>query len=76
MNKISVRSSVGIVLSVLWLIYQFVKHYQQWMSTEYYFHLVDVVDAIIPLVIFWGLVWIIFGFMNKDNNTEDTEDDK
>ena len=72
MNKIRVRLRIGIMLSVLWLFFVGSEASIWDYGIDYYFMEVGV----LPLVIFWGLVWIISGFRNKDKNTEDIEDDK
>ena len=68
---------VGIVLSVLWLIFMSLN-LQLWKGGYYFREHTEnfIIEGIVPLVIFWGLAWIIFGFWNKNNNTEDNKQDK
>ena len=75
MNKTKGFLRIGIVLSVLWVIFQFVK-YELWQSFEFSHYLDDfILEAIIPLVIFWGLVWIAAGFRNIASNFSNEDED-
>jgi len=68
MNKTLGILSVGIVLSVLWLIGKAFEH-SMWESYGLRYNLDDfVAQGVLPLVIFWGLVWIVAGFRNIASN--------
>ena len=68
MNKISGILRLGIVLSVLWLIGKAFEH-SMWESYGLRYNLDDfVAQGVLPLVIFWGLVWIAAGFWNIASN--------
>jgi len=71
MNKTKGYLRIGIVLSVLWLIYQFVD------NTGIRKFDIDgfVVGGIVPLIIFWGLVWVIAGFRNITSNFSNEDED-
>ena len=70
MNIKKGATRTGVILSVLWVIYQFVKH-EQWISTEVYFRFDDfIIEGIVPLVIIWGLFWIVYGFTTEDNEQD------
>ncbi len=64
----------GIVLSVLWVFDSFVDD-----TGVRGFDMNDfVILGLVPVVIFWGLVWIVSGFRNivsgsrnEDNNNQD-----
>jgi len=68
MNKISGILRIGIVLSVLWLIGMAFEH-SMWESFGLRHNLDDfVAQGVLPLAIFWGLVWIAAGFRNIASN--------
>ena len=74
MNKTKGFLRIGIVLSVLWLFFLSLKYDIWYWGIEGDF----VAEGIAPLVIFWGLVWVIAGFRNivsgsrnEDNNNQD-----
>jgi len=71
MNKRNGFLRIGIVLSVLWVIYQFVD------NTSIRKFDIDgfVVGGIVPLVILWGLVWIAAGFRNITSNLSNEDED-
>ena len=76
MNKISGILRLGIVLSVLWLIGQSL-YLRLWERYGFKHNLDDfIAQGVLPLVIFWGLVWIISGFRNKDDKPEDNDEDE
>jgi len=77
MNKTKGFLRIGIVLSVLWLFVMAFEH-SMWQRGGILGNNLDdfVAQGVLPLVIFWGLVWAIAGFRNKDDETEDAEDDK
>ena len=69
MNKTLWILSVGIVLSVLWVLYSFFDD-----ACVRGFDMNDfVILGLLPVVIFWGLVfvWIVLGSENEDNNNQD-----
>ncbi len=70
MNKTLGILSVGIVLSVLWFIYQFVDKTVRSFDIDGF-----VVLGIVPLVILWGLVWIVAGFRNIASNFSNEDED-
>ena len=74
MNKTKGFLRIGIVMSVLWLIYLSLEHniWAYGIDREF------VAEGSVPLVVFWGLVWIVAGFRNiasgprnEDNNNQD-----
>jgi len=75
MNKTKGFLRIGIVLSVLWLSSVVDEEY----SSISGFDVNDFIErGAIPLIIFWGLVWVIAGFRNivsgsrnEDNNNQD-----
>ena len=77
MKRLSGTLRLGIVLSVLWLITLSMK-YDMWSRWNSFKNNLDdfIAEGVIPLIVFWGLVWIIAGFRNKDDKTEGIEDDK
>ena len=57
----------GIVLSVLWVFDSFVDD-----TGVRGFDMSDfVILGLLPVVIFWGLVWTASGSENEDNNNQD-----
>jgi len=71
MNKTLGILSVGIVLSVLWVLYSFFDD-----AGVRGFDMNDfVILGLLPVVIFWGLVLTVPGSGNKDDKTEDDEQD-
>jgi len=69
MNKTLGILSIGIVLSVLWVLYSFFDD-----AGVRGFDMNDfVILGLLPVVIFWGLVfvWIVLGSENEDNNNQD-----
>ena len=61
----------GIVLSVLWVFNSFFDD-----AGVRGFDMNDfVIFGLLPVVIFWGLVWTVPGSGNKDDKTEDDEQD-
>ena len=69
MNKTLGILSVGIVLSVLWVLYSFFDD-----AGVRGFDMNDfVILGLLPVVIFWGLVfvWIVLGSENEGNNKQD-----
>ena len=76
MNKISGILRIGIALSVLWLIFVYLGYEIWWLAFPYSFVKGFIARGVLPLVVFWGLVWVIAGFRNKDDETEDIEDNK
>ncbi len=57
----------GIVLSVLWVFNSFVDD-----AGVRGFDMNDfVIFGLLPVVIFWGLVWTVPGSGNEDNNNQD-----
>ena len=67
MNKTLGILSVGIVLSVLWVLYSFFDD-----AGVRGFDMNDfVILGLLPVVIFWGLVWTVLGSENEDNNNQD-----
>ena len=59
--------SIGIVLSVLWLLNSFVDD-----TGVRGFDMNDfVILGLLPVVIFWGLVLTVPGSWNEDNNNQD-----
>jgi hypothetical protein len=73
MNKTKGFLRIAAVLSALWLIN---TSTMLWSHTGFRAGNIDnfVEQGVLPLVIFWGLVWIIAGFRNKDDKTEDEEE--
>ena len=65
MNKRKGFFRVGIVLSVLWLVGSFIVNTDSFdgLNVSYF-----VYYGIVPIVIFWGLVWIVSGFKSEDEN--------
>ena len=70
MKRLSGTLRVGIVLSILWVIYMANESAVWDYGIDGYF----IEGGVLPLVIFWGLVWIVAGFRNKDNKTEDEDE--
>jgi len=67
MNKIKGFLIIGIVLSVLWLLNSFVDD-----AGVRGFDMNDfVILGLVPVVIFWGLVWTVLSSGNEDNNNQD-----
>ena len=67
MNKTLGILSVGIVLSALWLLNSFFDD-----TGVRGFDMNDfVILGLVPVVIFWGLVWTVPGSGNEDNNNQD-----
>jgi len=67
MNKTLGILSVGIVLSVLWVFNSFVDD-----TGVRGFDMNDfVIFGLLPVVIFWGLVWTVLSSGNEDNNDQD-----
>ena len=69
MNKTLGILSVGIVLSVLWVLYSFFDD-----TGVRGFDMNDfVILGLLPVVIFWGLVfvWTVLGSENEGNNNQD-----
>ena len=67
MNKIIGLLSIGIALSVLWVFDSFVDD-----TGVRGFDMNDfVIFGLLPVVIFWGLVWTVPGSENEDNNNQD-----
>ena len=54
---------IGIVLSALWVTFVYVDLYLFGFGGIQLF----IQKAIVPLIVFWGVVWIISGFMSKGN---------
>jgi len=69
MNKTNGFLRIGIVLSVLWFIYQFVDNTGREFDIDGF-----VVGGIVPLVILWGLVWIAAGFRNIASNLSNKDE--
>ena len=74
MNRTKGYLSIGIVLSVLWLLNSFFDD----VSVRGFDMNDFVILGLVPVVIFWGLVWIVSGFRNivsgsrnEDNNNQD-----
>ncbi len=66
MNK-TMGLIIGIVLSVLWVFDSFVDD-----TSVRGFDMNDfVIFGLLPVVIFWGLVWTVPGSENEDNNNQD-----
>jgi len=66
MNKTLGILSIGIVLSVLWVLYSFVDD-----TGVRGFDMNDfVIFGLLPVVIFWGLVLTVPGSGNEDNNNQ------
>lgn len=64
-NKGAIR--LGIVFSVVHFLSLFVvlePHNKSWHWQEF------VGLAVIPLILFWGLIWIISGFLSENNSAE------
>ena len=72
MNKTIGFLRIGIVLSVLWLLSGFVANTSSVTGFD-----IDgfVVLGIVPLVILWGLVWIVAGFRNIASNFSNEDED-
>jgi len=67
MNKTLGILSVGIVLSFLWVFNSFVDD-----AGVRGFDMNDfVILGLLPVVIFWGLVWTVLYSENEDNNDQD-----
>jgi len=67
MNKTIGFLSIGIALSVLWVFDSFVDD-----TGVRGFDMNDfVIFGLLPVVIFWGLVWTVPGSENEDNNNQD-----
>ena len=67
MNKIKGFLIIGIVLSVLWVFNSFVDD-----AGVRGFDMNDfVILGLLPVVIFWGLVWTVLSSGNEDNNNQD-----
>jgi len=67
MNKTLFILSIGIVLSVLWVFDSFFDD-----AGVRGFDMNDfVIFGLLPVVIFWGLVWIVLSSENEDNNNQD-----
>jgi len=67
MNKTLFILSVGIVLSVLWVFDSFFDD-----AGVRGFDMNDfVIFGLLPVVIFWGLVWIVLSSENEDNKNQD-----
>jgi len=67
MNKTIGFLSIGIVLSVLWVFNSFVDD-----AGVRGFDMNDfVILGLLPVVIFWGLVWTVLSSGNEDNNNQD-----
>jgi len=67
MNKTLGILSVGIVLSVLWVLYSFVDD-----TGVRGFDMNDfVILGLLPVVIFWGLVLTVLSSGNEGNNNQD-----
>ena len=67
MNKTLGILSIGIVLSVLWVLHSFVDD-----TGVRGFDMNDfVILGLVPVVIFWGLVWTVPGSRNEGNNNQD-----
>ncbi len=67
MNKTLGILSIGIVLSVLWVLHSFFDD-----AGVRGFDMNDfVIFGLLPVVIFWGLVWTVPGSENEDNNNQD-----
>jgi len=65
MNK-TMGLIIGIVLSVLWVFDSFVDD-----TSVRGFDMNDfVILGIVPVIIFWGLVWTVPGSGNEDNNNQ------
>jgi len=75
MNKTKGFLRIGIVLSVLWLLNGFVDNTSSLTGFDMNGF---VTESLVPVVIFWGLVWIVAGFRNIasdfSNEDEDNED--
>jgi len=67
MNKTLGILSIGIVLSVLWVLYSFFDD-----TGVRGFDMNDfVILGLLPVVIFWGLVCTVLSSGNEDNNNQD-----
>ena len=67
MNKTMGFLSIGIVLSVLWLLNSFIDD-----TGVRGFDMNDfVILGLVPVVIFWGLIWTVSGSRIEDNNNQD-----
>ena len=67
MNKTLGILSVGLVLSDLWVFDSFFDD-----AGVRGFDMNDfVIFGLLPVVIFWGLVWTVPGSGNEDNNNQD-----
>jgi len=67
MNKIIGFLSIGLVLSVLWIFDSFFDD-----TGVRGFDMNDfVIFGLLPVVIFWGLVWTVLDSGNEDNNKQD-----
>ncbi len=71
MNKTKGFLRIGIVLSVLWLIFVYLGYEIWWWAFPYPFVKGFIARGVLPLVVLWGLVWIITGFRNEDKDNGD-----
>ena len=60
---------LGIFISVLWILFSFIsiepyKHtyYKSQNWTEFF------LIGIIPVILYWGIIWVISGFLRNKNN--------
>ena len=67
MNKTKGFLRIGIVLSVIWVLHSFFDD-----TGVRGFDMNDfVILGLLPVVIFWGLVWTVLSSGNEDNNNQD-----
>ena len=67
MNKTLGILSIGIVLSALWVLHSFVDD----VGVRGFDMNDFVIFGLLPVVIFWGLVWTVPSSGNEGNNNQD-----
>jgi len=73
MNKTKGFLRISAVLSAVWVIYWFTETnsaFTGWGINDF------LENGIAPVIVFWGIVWVIADFRDKDDKTEDDEQGK